>query len=352
MLSEQNLRQNHSSKQSRWVQSLVYCTKRHPLSSVLVLLSSLFLCIISGSPFLVVVRVCWWVAGGRLGGWDAVRYGLPAIPPSSSTPPSIFNTCYVCILTFGNSNSSATDTNERLASRTSQFHSDTYGSQDRSTVTRRVCTTIPYHDHNHHVHYCHLTLQFQTMNGTFFNFVVACFFLFRRFLRGWPHVPPHQNHVDTTSIVVSQALSCLYLPLQSSRAHVQDSLARWRRHSKPYFHHITTYMWLLWLCSAISKESLVHVCTCSYIMLNVFFVKRHKSKTSTHDFVVMFTFAARRLIWHVLLLRIDRLVRPSFDYAESGLINVFLTLSFLLVYIHVWRLYFELARVEATTILY
>jgi hypothetical protein len=70
-------------------------------------------------------------------------------------------------------------------------------------------------------------------------------------------------------------------------------------------------------------------------MLNVFFVKRHKSKTSTHDFVVMFTFAARRLIWHVLLLRIDRLVRPSFDYAESGLINVFLTLSFLLVYIHV-----------------
>jgi hypothetical protein len=125
------------------------------------------------------------VAGGRLGGWDAVRYGLPAIPPSSSTPPSIFNTCYVCILTFGNSNSSATDTNERLASRTSQFHSDTYGSQDRSTVTRRVCTTIPYHDHNHHVHYCHLTLQFQTMNGTFFNFVVACFFLSRRFLRGW-----------------------------------------------------------------------------------------------------------------------------------------------------------------------
>jgi hypothetical protein len=66
----------------------------------------------------------------------------------------------------------------------------------------------------------------------------------------------------------------------------------------------------------------------------------------------MFTFAARRLIWHVLLFRIDRLVHPSFDYAESGLINVFLTLSFLLVYIHVWRLYFELAWVEATTILY
>jgi hypothetical protein len=145
MLSEQNLRQNHSSKQSRWVQSLVYCTKRHPLSSVLVLLSSLFLCIISGSPFLVVVRVCWWVAGGRLGGWDAVRYGLPAIPPSSSTPPSIFNTCYVCILTFGNSNSSATDTNERLASRTSQFHSDTYGSQDRSTLARRVWHARRFH---------------------------------------------------------------------------------------------------------------------------------------------------------------------------------------------------------------
>lgn len=120
MLSEQNLRQNHSSKQSRWVQSLVYCTKRHPLSSVLVLLPAFI-------PFLVhhlwqsvsrcrsCLLVSGWRQAGRLGCCSLWLAPLPAIPPSSSTPPSIFNTCYVCILTFGNSNSSATVTNERLA---------------------------------------------------------------------------------------------------------------------------------------------------------------------------------------------------------------------------------------------